>query len=244
MIGIISAMQEEVQSLLNTISNVQTVEKGRRTYYIGRLFHKEVVIVFSRWGKVAAAATTVQLINDFNLDELLFTGVAGAIKPELSIGDIVIGKNLYQHDVNAAPFFEPYEIPILKKSYIETKGPSKLQNACKQFVLEYNSFIETDTAAEFEIKKPEIHYGDIASGDQFISSIDKIKELNKGIPSAVCVEMEGAAVGQVCYEYNIPFSIIRIISDESNNNAHIDFPKFADKIASRYAFGILKYYFA
>lgn len=244
MIGIISAMQEEVSMLLNNLSNVETVEKGKRTYYIGELFSKKVVIVFSRWGKVAAAATTVQLINDFDLEELIFTGVAGAIKPELNIGDIVVGKNLYQHDVNAYPFFEPYEIPILKKAFVETKDSANLQSACIQFVEEYGGYIDTSIASEFNISKPEIFEGDIASGDQFISSVEKIKELNKGIPSAVCVEMEGAAVGQVCYEYDVPFSIIRIISDESNNNAHIDFPKFADKIASRYAYGILKYYFA
>ena len=244
MIGIISAMQEEVQMLLNNLSNVETVEKGKRTYYTGKLFSKKVVIVFSRWGKVAAAATTVQLINDFDLEELIFTGVAGAIKPELEIGDIVVGTNLYQHDLNAVPFFEPYEIPILKKAFIETNDNTKLLAACHDFVNEYNHYINAETAKEFRIAKPAIFEGDIASGDQFISSLEKIKELNEGIPSAVCVEMEGAAVGQVCYEYDIPFSIIRIISDESNNNAHIDFPKFADKIASRYAFGILKYYFA
>lgn len=243
MIGIISAMKEEVQMLLNNLTNIKTAEKGKRTYYTGKLFDKNVVIVFSRWGKVAAAATTVQLINDFDLEELIFTGVAGAIKPQLAIGDIVVGENLYQHDVNAYPFFEPFEIPILKKAFIETKNTEKLVAACHQFVDEYSAYIETDIATEFNIDKPAIFEGDIASGDQFISSIEKIKELNEGIPSAVCVEMEGAAVGQVCYEYDMPFSIIRIISDESNNNAHIDFPKFADKIASRYAYGILKYYF-
>lgn len=244
MIGIISAMKEEVQTLLNHLSNVETVEKGKRTYYTGTLFSKKVVIVFSRWGKVASAATTVQLINDFDLEELLFTGVAGAIKPELKIGDIVIGTHLYQHDLNASPFFAPYEIPILNKGFIQTKDNAKLVDACHKFVDTFNEYINVPVATDFNIEKPAIIKGAIASGDQFISSEEKIRELNKGIPSALCVEMEGAAVGQVCYEYNIPFSIMRIISDESNNNAHIDFPKFADEIASRYAFGILKYYFA
>src|SRR5210317_1819696 len=141
MIGIISAMKEEVQMLLNNLSSVKTVDKGKRTYYTGELFQKRVVIVFSRWGKVAAAATTVQLINDFDLEEILFTGVAGAIKPELAIGDIVVGKNLYQHDVNAYPFFEPYEIPILKKVFIETNNSHKLSEACRQFVNGYSKFI-------------------------------------------------------------------------------------------------------
>ena len=84
--------------------------------------------------------------------------------------------------------------------------------------------------------------GDIASGDQFISSLKKIAKLNKQIPSAVCVEMEGAAVAQICFEYSMPFSIIRIISDKANDNATIDFSKFSNSIASNYALGILENY--
>ena len=84
--------------------------------------------------------------------------------------------------------------------------------------------------------------GDIASGDQFISSLKKITKLNKQIPSAICVEMEGAAVAQICYEYKMPFSIIRIISDKANDNATIDFSKFSNSIASNYALGILENY--
>ena len=86
MIGIISAMQEEVQSLLNVLRNCKTSTIGMRTYYSGTLFQKNVIIVFSRWGKVASAATTTQLINDYNLEEIIFTGVAGGIHPELNIG--------------------------------------------------------------------------------------------------------------------------------------------------------------
>ena len=96
MIGIISAMQEEIQALLHELKDVSTTEKGMRTYYKGTLFNKKVVLVFSRWGKVASAITTTQLINDFNVDEIIFTGVAGGIKEELNIGDVVIGNNIFK----------------------------------------------------------------------------------------------------------------------------------------------------
>ncbi len=119
MTGIISAMQEEIQALLNELKNVSTSEKGMRTYYSGTLFNQEVVLVFSRWGKVASAATTTQLINDFDIDEIIFTGVAGGIKEELNIGDIVIGKHLYQHDLDARPFYNQFEIPILKNKTLK-----------------------------------------------------------------------------------------------------------------------------
>ncbi|MDX1828321.1 MAG: 5'-methylthioadenosine/adenosylhomocysteine nucleosidase [Lutibacter sp.] len=244
MIGIISAMQEEIQALLHQLQNVSTTIKGMRTYYTGTLYNQKVILVFSRWGKVASAATTTQLINDFDVNEIIFTGVAGGIIETLNIGDVVIGKNLFQHDLNASPFYEKLEIPILKKKYLETSNSDKLLTATNQFLQNYNSYITKADAQLFDITAPKVIFGDIASGDQFISSIKKIKKLNKLIPTATCVEMEGAAVAQVCYEYNIPFSIIRIISDKANDNANIDFSKFSDTIASNYALGILKNYFA
>jgi len=244
MVGIISAMQEEIQALLHELQNVKKTVKGMRTYYAGTLFDKEVILVFSRWGKVASAATTTQLINDFKVKEIIFTGVAGAIYDKLNIGDIVIGKNLYQHDLNAFPFYEKFEIPILKKKFLETNDSAKLLEASNLFLLTYHQFIAMEDAQLFDILTPKVVHGDIASGDQFISSLKKIKKLNKKLPTAVCVEMEGAAVAQVCFEYEIPFSIIRVISDKANDNSAIDFPKFANSIASKYALGILKNYFA
>ncbi|UMB61567.1 5'-methylthioadenosine/adenosylhomocysteine nucleosidase [Lutibacter sp. A80] len=243
MIGIISAMQEEIQALLNELKNIKTSKKGMRTYYTGTLFGKDVVLVFSRWGKVASAATTTQLINDFDLEEIIFTGVAGAINKELNIGDIVIGKHLFQHDLNASPFYKKFEIPILKKEYLETKNATKLINASTKFIDAYTTYINAEEATTFNITAPKVVFGDIASGDKFIKSLKKIKKLNKTLPTAICVEMEGAAVAQICYEYKIPFSIIRIISDKANDNATIDFSRFANSIASYYALGILKNYF-
>jgi len=244
MIGIISAMQEEIQALLNELKNVSTSEKGMRTYYTGTLFNQEVVLVFSRWGKVASAATTTQLINDFDIKEIIFTGVAGGIKEELNIGDVVIGNHLYQHDLDARPFYNQFEIPILKNKYVETKNPANLLEATNAFINTYTEFVSKIEADAFNITTPKVIVGDIASGDQFISSLEKIKHLNKLLPSTTCVEMEGAAVAQICHEYNMPFSIIRIISDKANDNATIDFSRFANSIASNYALGILKNYFA
>lgn len=244
MIGIISAMQEEMQALLNELKNTKTTTKGMRDYYTGTLYDKEVVLVFSRWGKVASAATTTQLINDFNPSEIIFTGVAGGITDQLNIGDVVIGKHLYQHDLDAQPFYKQFEVPILKKLYFKTQNTDKLLNATELFIDQYSLFVKKEDAQNFNINKPSVILGDIASGDQFISSIEKIKELNKALPSLTCVEMEGASVAQVCFEYDVPFSIIRIISDKANDNAHINFAKFMHVIASHYALGILKNYLA
>lgn len=244
MVGIISAMQEEVQTLLQELQNVTVTTKGMRKYYTGTLFNKNVVIVFSRWGKVAAAATTTQLINDYKLTELIFTGVAGALDPELNIGDVVVGKHLYQHDMDASPLYKKLEIPLLHKTYFETANAEKLLLATTHFIENYKSYINFKHQQLFSITNPKVIVGNIASGDEFISSKEKIKTLTQLIPTVSCVEMEGAAVAQVCYEYNLPFSIVRIISDKANDNAEIDFPTFASTIASNYALGILKNYLA
>lgn len=243
MIGIISAMQEEIHALLNKLENVSISEKGLRKYYTGTLFHKKVVIVFSRMGKVASATTTTQLINDFDIDELIFTGVAGAIKQNLNIGDVVIGKCLFQHDMDLSPFYKPFEIPLLNIEALPTKNAENLFNATENFLNSFNLHINKQDALLFNIKSPKVIIGDIASGDQFIKSTEKIKLLNETLPSTLCVEMEGAAVAQVCYEYKMPFSIIRIISDKATNNEEIDFLEFSKSIASNYTLGILKNYF-
>ena len=150
MIGIISAMQEEIQALLDNLEDRSNYTKGMRTYYQGRLFNKEVVLVFSRWGKVASAITANQLINDFDISEIIFTGVAGSIKQDLNIGDVVIGKNLIQYDVDASPFFEKFAVPILGKIAFETHHEKRnsLFEATEHFLVNYNSMITSSEATE------------------------------------------------------------------------------------------------
>ncbi len=243
-IGIISAMKEEIQAVLEVLDLDRRQVKGMRTYYIGSLAGKKVVLVFSRWGKVASATTATQLINDFAIDEILFTGVAGALSAELAIGDVLVGKSLFQHDMNASPLVKKYEVPLLNKTSFETdtKRRAFLLASGTEFLNQIDSSISTQTLQKFSITRPKIILADIASGDQFISTDQQSKEIKKGLPSIKCVEMEGAAVAQVCFEYKIPFSIIRTISDNANGDAPIDFPQFAQSVASKYALGIISNY--
>ena len=242
MIGIICAMQEEVQSVLSALKNKKEVVKGQRSYFTGEVFNTAVVIVFSRWGKVASAATTTQLINDYSPSEILFTGVAGGIDPQLNIGDIVIGNNLFQHDMDASPFFKKFHIPILNIESFSTKNQKNLVLATNNFLNNFSNYIKQQEIVNFGLELPKVLLGDIASGDQFISSSDKMNQIKKELPTVLCVEMEGAAVAQVCFEYKTPFSIIRIISDKANDTADIDFPRFVNTVASKYALGILEKY--
>ena len=240
-LGIISAMPQEIDCVLETMTHIEKSVYCKRTFYNGLLFNKPVVLVFSNWGKVAAATTTTQLLNIFKIDTLIFTGVAGALQKHLNIGDVVVGTHLYQHDMDARPLFKQFEIPLINKIKFDTDKllTQKLFEATTAYLANLNNAL---LQKEFDIVNPKTYKGGIASGDQFIASHQKIKELNTNLPDVLCVEMEGAAVAQVCYDYDIPFGIIRTISDEAKDNAPLDFQKFADKVASTYALGILKNY--
>lgn len=243
-IGILGAMPEEIEGVVALLSNCVQTTMGQRTYFSGHINGVETVVVFSRWGKVAAATTATTLIHEFKITELLFTGVAGAIHSELKIGDIVLGKRLLQHDMDARPLMNQYEIPLLSKIYFETDSTylNTASNAI-QTVFENKSLhavICEKHLIEFSISQPKLWIGDIASGDQFFSTNEQKQYLNSQLPNVLCVEMEGAAAAQVCYECEIPFCIIRTISDTADDSAHLDFPSFIKKISSKYASEIIK----
>lgn len=242
MLAIISAMPEEMQSLLDNLEVIGTLKKGKRVYYQGLLFDTEVLIVFSRWGKVAAAATVTQLINSFDISKVIFSGVAGGLDARLNIGDIIIGTELIQHDMDASPLYPAMEIPLLDKAVFETADSTKIKEATSHFLDNYSDYFSNEVQKEYGIANPKLYQGLIVSGDYFVNSMEKIDEIKAKASEALCVEMEGAAVAQVCYEYEIPFQIIRIISDKANDNSHIDFPKFANEVAGKYVLGILEKY--
>ncbi len=244
MIAILGAMREEVEGLVAQMENITKETAGQRTYYTGSLFGKQAVVVFSRWGKVAAAITTLHLIQQYKPREIIFTGVAGAIHHKLNIGDVVVGKNLYQHDMDARPLMKQFEIPLLGKTYFETDKISRHKAfAAVNTLVQHNYLtkeISSDKLAAYAITQPKVHIGDIGSGDKFFSTPKQKQELLQLLPDILCVEMEGAAVAQTCYEYNIPFSIIRTISDVADDNAHIDFPAFIRNVASYYSVAIIR----
>jgi adenosylhomocysteine nucleosidase len=243
-IGIMGAMPEEIEGVIHLLDDCTKFTMGKRTYYSGFINGIKTIVVFSRWGKVAAATTVTTLIHEFKITELFFTGVAGGINPQLSIGDIVIANRLIQHDIDARPLMNQYEIPLLAKTFIESNETlTDLSKIAIQKLLEnkhLHEVISDNELTEFNISHPKLVCGDIASGDQFFSSNEQKHSLSSKLPSIECVEMEGAAVAQVCYEYNIPFCIIRTISDVADDNSHLDFPSFLIKIASKYSTEIIK----
>lgn len=243
-IGIMGAMPEEIDSVVQLLEDIEQSTAAGRIYFAGRIDGIKTVVVISGWGKVAAAATVSTLIHKFNITELIFTGVAGALNEGLKIGDIVIGNRLLQHDMDARPFIPRYEIPLLKKTFFECfSSQLSMATTAVQNLLENNnlhSLIPGEALLEFKINSPKLYIGDIASGDQFFSDAKRKLQLFHDLPGVLCVEMEGAAVAQVCYENDIPFTIIRTISDAADEQSHIDFAAFISKIAGKYSAAIIK----
>ena len=207
-IGIMSAMQEEIIGVEQLIDNVEITAIGIHIYYSGTINGHSVVLVFSGWGKVAAASTVSTLIHRFHITEILFTGVAGALDPSLRIGDIVLGKRLFQHDMDARPIFQQFEIPLLNKTFISAdEGALTITAENIQEILASKSLanlLGEEALIKFHLREPKLVIGDIASGDQFINNNEQREKIISDLPSVVCVEMEGAAVAQVCYENKIP----------------------------------------
>lgn len=241
-IGIMGAMTEEVNSILSLMTDVKSIEHGSRTYHIGKINSKDVVLVFSRWGKVAAAATTTSLIEKFNIDQLVFTGVAGAASPDLNIGDIVISDQLYQHDMDARPLIPKHEIPLTGITFFKSDVAlvKKAQLATQGLFSTLSQKIPSNELAVFGITQPKYITGTIATGDKFITNCKDTHSILSEKPETKAVEMEGAAVAQVCNDYKIPFVIIRTISDKADHASAINFPKFIEKIASHYSEHIVK----
>lgn len=246
-IGVISALREEQAGLIEQMQDAITVQRGMRDYVSGHLWGIESVCVLSRIGKVAVAATTATLIERFGVTHIIFTGVAGAAAKDVRIGDIVVASQLVQHDMDASPLFPRFEVPLtgLSHFFSDKQLSSLMTQAASQFINQ--DFLETISEAnrqEFLIDRPLVHEGLIASGDQFISTRLELDQINDNLPDVLAVEMEGAAVAQVCFEFGIPFAIVRTISDNANEDSPVDFVQFLEKIAARYAFGIVRQFFS
>ena len=244
-VGILGAMAEETDAILEKFKVTKKKEIGKRIFHEGTWEDHQVVVGFSRWGKVAAASSVTTLLDLYDVDQIIFTGVAGGASPEMEVGDIVIGEHLVQHDFDASPIptIQRYEIPLLgvSKFPVFAKEVKRAKLAAELFLQEAMSEEKNRERLQFFSPRiPKVHVGLIASGDQFIASPAKLAEIRNDFPHLLCVEMEGAAVAQVCYERGIPFTVVRSISDKANHEAAVDFPKFLKEVAKWYSAEIVE----
>ena len=214
MLGIIGAMDEEVAMIKAQLTDVQVESRAAMDFYKGKLEGKEVVVVRSGIGKVNAAMCTQILADIYGVTGVVNTGIAGSLKAEIDIGDIVLSSDALQHDMDATGFgYEPGQIPRVET--LAFKADEGLINLAEECCSRVN---------------PDIHtfVGRVVTGDQFISDKEKKKWLTDTF-GGYCTEMEGAAIAQACYLNSIPFLIVRAISDKADDSASVDYPAFEAK---------------
>lgn len=227
-LGVLTAMPEEASALLDSLApGVERLEQGRRLYAVGELWGTPAVVVVARCGKVAAATTATELIVRFGVESIICTGVAGGLGPGVAIGDVVVADRLVQHDLDPRPLWPRHVVPLLEKSWFETdpEWTGRLADAARAF----------EAAGEGGT----VHRGLIASGDQFIHGHTMGDAVREALPETLCVEMEGAAVAQVCHEYGVRCAVFRAISDRADADAPADFGKSLGAFAATHTRGIL-----
>jgi adenosylhomocysteine nucleosidase len=215
-LAIVSAMHEELRALLPLLTQRQTLRLAGREFHQGEIHGHAVVLVLSGIGKVAAATTAVLLMQAFNTRQLVFTGVAGGLHQGVVVGDVVVARQLLQHDMDASPLFPRFEVPLTGRSRFA--ADAELADAL--------------AAAALGVSGVRVHEGLIVSGDRFVSSAAESHALRALLPDALAVEMEGAAVAQVCADFDRPFAVVRTISDRADDDAHVDFKRFIEEVAS------------
>lgn len=216
-VGIIGAMEIEVAALKEKMCDIVTTKKARMEFFQGKLNGKEVVVVRSGIGKVNAAVCTQILVDDFQVEAVINTGIAGSLKNEINIGDIVVSTDVLHHDMDAREFgYCRGQIPQMDVfSFAADPKMREKAVACCQKV------------------NPEIgvFQGRVVSGDQFVAD-SKVKNDIVQEFAGFCTEMEGAAIAQAAYLNQIPFVILRAISDKADNSATMDYPVFEKRAAA------------
>lgn len=224
MIGIIGAMEEEVAVLKEDMQDKEISVKARMEFCKGRLYGKDAVVVRSGIGKVNAAVCAQVLVDEFGVDTLINTGIAGSLNADIDIGDLVISTDAVHHDMDATIFGDPAgQVPRMDV-----------------FSFEADKELIQKAKAANEKANPEIRtfLGRVVSGDQFVSSAE-VKERLITQFHASCTEMEGTAIAHTAYLNDVPFVIIRAISDKADNSATMDYPAF-EKQAIRHSVQLMK----
>ncbi len=216
-IGLMGAMQEEIEPLLQFFEEYKTVDYADNKYYIVKYKNNDIIIAYSKIGKVYASLTATTMIEKFKIEKLLFSGVAGAINNDLHIGDLIVATALCQHDLDITAFGHPYGYVPEGKIYYKSD--------------EVLTKIAIDVAKEKNIKLKE---GIIATGDQFVANKEKKEWIRKKF-KADALEMEGASVAVVAYSLKVPFFILRAISDAADMDASFDFDEFLKSSAKNSA---------
>lgn len=241
-IALVSAMHEELAAVLALMPDEHKTVHAGRDFWCGHWHGHEVVAVLSRIGKVAAATTATALIEHFGVNRMVFTGVAGGLAAQVKVGDVVVAKDFLQHDMDASPLFPRHEVPLTGKSRFVADAAlsAALHQAAQAALLDVCQQLPHEQRLGIDFEAAKVHQGLIVSGDRFVNQSRESAELQQRLPDALAVEMECAAMAQVCADYGVPLAAVRAISDRADDAAHHDFPRFIQHIASRYSAAVLE----
>lgn len=243
-LAILSALPEEQAGLQHLLPEAQTVRHAGRDFTMGRLHGHTVVLGLTGIGKVAAATTATVMMERFNSNALLFTGVAGGVGAGVQVGDVVVAQQFLQHDMDVRPLFPRWQVPGYAAPVWDCDAAmsTRLLAAAQDCVAHAAQWHEPLLMGH----APRVHAGLVASGDQFIVSAAVAGRITGDLVAEghtpLAVEMEGAAIAQVCADYEVPFAAVRTISDRADDTAHVDFPAFVQAVASRYALHIVQHW--
>lgn len=218
MLGIIGALDIEIDGIKSLMTDIETKTVSKITFYKGKINNKECVVAQCGVGKVNAAMCAQTMILLYNVTAVINTGVAGALNRKLKIGDIVVSSDVVHHD---------------NKCLVDEGQNEAFARGTIQFSDEITTRIKADKSLTDKIleecgkdlSEVNVYLGTVASGEQFVSSKKARLDIGEFF-NAYCCEMEGASIGQVCYRNNIPFAILRAISDTVDDNDYMDFEKF------------------
>ncbi len=210
--GIIGAMEPEVAILKSQLTNMKSSEIAGYEFFQGQLNGNDVVIVQSGIGKVAAALATVLLIDKFSPDYVVNTGSAGGFEQSLKVGDIVISNEVRYHDVDVTAFgYEIGQLPANPPAYIP-----------------HPTLVEAAKTGISELENIQTLVGLITTGDTFMTADDDIAKARKNFPTMAAVEMEGAAIAHTCHQFNVPFVVIRSMSDIAGKESPTSFEAYLE----------------
>jgi adenosylhomocysteine nucleosidase len=215
-IGIIGAMEEEVVLLREQLKELQEKKLAGCEFYQGYLNDQEIVLLKSGIGKVNAAIGTTLMVQMYDPDVILNTGSAGGFHTDLNVGDVVISTEVRHHDVDATIFgYEYGQVPQMPANYIPDQR-----------------LVQAAVKAGARVEDIQVAQGLIASGDSFMSDHERVEEIRNKFPALYAAEMEAAAIAQTCYQFNVPFVIIRSLSDIAGKDARVSYDQFL-KTASK-----------
>ena len=245
-IGLIGAIPDEIHLFESFLTGKEKKTVGNSELTIGRLNKHVVVVGFSRPGKVSAANMASILIHVMKVDFIIFVGIAGGTDSKLSVGDVVVANELIQYDINSNKSnpYKKFEIPFLNIDRIKsdpqyvTLAQKIISNYLERELL-HDKKLQSQLK-ELKLNIPKVTPGLVGTADQFVCDREQIKLLKQELPDLKCVEMEGAAIAQICHCHNVPFWVIRVISDNADENAQCDFQTFISKLGKHLMRNIAK----